>query len=103
MLQPMKAKFGISLSNRAVMFGWATTDDLIQAAKIAEESHHFHGVWVGDNLLSKPRIESVVTRSAIAAHTRIVKLGRGHAHRPRPFASLRMTYRFILLGALTEP
>ncbi len=75
MLQPMKAKFGFSLSNRAVLFGWATMGDLIQAAKMAEESRYFHGVWVGDNLLSKPRIESVVTLSAIAAHTRIVKLG----------------------------
>ncbi len=54
MLQPMKAKFGISLSNRAVLFNWATMEDLIQAAKTAEESGYFHGVWVGDSLLSKP-------------------------------------------------
>ncbi len=75
MLHPMKAKFGISLSNRAVLFNWATMEDLIQAAKTAEESGYFHGVWVGDNLLSKPRIESIVTLSAIAAHTQSVKLG----------------------------
>ena len=72
---PMKAKFGISLSNRAVLFNWATMDDLIDAARTAEESGYFHGVWVGDNLLSKPRVESIVTLSAIAAHTRTVKLG----------------------------
>ena len=35
----------------------------------------FHGVWVGDNLLSKPRIEAIVTLSAIAAQTERVKLG----------------------------
>src|SRR5918999_6460841 len=71
----MKAKFGISLSNRAVLFNWATMDDLIEAARAAEESGYFHGVWVGDNLLSKPRVEAIVTLSAIAARTQRVTLG----------------------------
>jgi alkanesulfonate monooxygenase SsuD/methylene tetrahydromethanopterin reductase-like flavin-dependent oxidoreductase (luciferase family) len=71
----MKTKFGVSLSNRAILFNWSTMDDLIEAARIAEDSGCFHGVWVGDNLLSKPRVESIVTLSAIAAHTRRVKLG----------------------------
>ena len=75
MQHPMQAKFGISLSNRAVLFDWATMDDLIEAAKTAEASGYFHGVWVGDNLLSKPRVESIVTLSAIAAHTKEMKLG----------------------------
>ena len=60
MTYSMKAKFGLSLSTRAVLFDWATTDDLIAAARIAEASGYFHGVWVGDNLLSKPRVESIV-------------------------------------------
>ena len=71
----MGAKFGLSLSNRAVLFGWATMGDLIEAAIIAEESGYFSGVWVGDNLLSKPRVESIVTLSAIAARTERVTLG----------------------------
>lgn len=75
MAHAMQAKFGISLSNRAVLFDWATTDDLIAAARTAEASGYFHGVWVGDNLLSKPRVESIVILSAIAAHTATVTLG----------------------------
>lgn len=71
----MQAQFGLSLSNRAVLFDWATPGDLIAAARTAEASGYFHGVWVGDNLLSKPRMESIVTLSAIAAHTTTVKLG----------------------------
>jgi alkanesulfonate monooxygenase SsuD/methylene tetrahydromethanopterin reductase-like flavin-dependent oxidoreductase (luciferase family) len=71
----MHAKFGLSLSNRAVLFDWATLDDLIAAARQAEASGYFHGVWVGDNLLSKPRIEAIVTLSAIAAQTQHVRLG----------------------------
>src|ERR671919_3009686 len=69
------AKFGLSLSNRAVLFGWASLDDLIEAAQRAEASGYFHGVWVGDNLLSKPRLEAIVTLSAIAARTQQVRLG----------------------------
>lgn len=72
---PMRAKFGLSLSTRAVLFGWATLDDLLDAAQMAEVSGYFHGVWVGDNLLSKPRVEAIVTLSAIAARTQEVKLG----------------------------
>ena len=71
----MRAKFGLSLSNRAVLFDWATMDDLIEAAVFAEQSGYFSGVWVGDNLLSKPRVESIVTLSAIAARTERVSLG----------------------------
>ena len=71
----MRAKFGLSLSNRAVLFHWTTLDDLIEAAQCAEASGYFHGVWVGDNLLSKPRLEAIVTLSAIAARTQQVRLG----------------------------
>jgi alkanesulfonate monooxygenase SsuD/methylene tetrahydromethanopterin reductase-like flavin-dependent oxidoreductase (luciferase family) len=71
----MQAKFGLSLSNRAVLFGWATLADLLDAAQLAERSGYFHSVWVGDNLLSKPRAEAIVTLSAIAARTQEVKLG----------------------------
>ena len=75
MTYEMAANFGLSLSNRAVVFGWGSLKDLIQGARTAEESGYFHGVWVGDNLLSKPRVDSIVTLSAIAAHTQQVKLG----------------------------
>jgi alkanesulfonate monooxygenase SsuD/methylene tetrahydromethanopterin reductase-like flavin-dependent oxidoreductase (luciferase family) len=75
MSDTMRAKFGLSLSNRAVLFGWASIDDLLEAAAMAERSGGFHGVWVGDNLLSKPRLEAIVTLAAIAARTQRVKLG----------------------------
>ena len=74
-LRPMAAQFGISLSTRAVLFNWGTLPDIIQAARTAEDSGFFHGVWVGDNLLSKPRVEAIVNLSAIAARTQRVKLG----------------------------
>jgi alkanesulfonate monooxygenase SsuD/methylene tetrahydromethanopterin reductase-like flavin-dependent oxidoreductase (luciferase family) len=72
---PMTAKFGLSLSTRAVLFDWGTLDDLFDMARLAEDTGMFHGVWVGDNLLSKPRVESIVTLSALATKTKRVKLG----------------------------
>ena len=56
-------RFGISLPNRAVLFGVSPTL-LLETAEAAERSGFFDSAWVGDNLLSKPRLESIVTLSA---------------------------------------
>ncbi|NJL33593.1 MAG: LLM class flavin-dependent oxidoreductase [Chloroflexaceae bacterium] len=56
------------------MFG-TPVDALLTAAQQAEESGLFDSVWVGDNLLSKPRLEAIVTLSALATCTRRVRLG----------------------------
>ena len=70
-----KTKFGLSLSNRAVMFGWSSIGNLLDAAVTAEDSGCFDGIWTGDNLLSKPRVDALVLLSAIASRTQRVKLG----------------------------
>ena len=72
MRQPIR--FGISLPNRAVLFG-LSADVLLETAEHAEASGFFDSVWVGDNLLSKPRLESIVTLAALAARTRRLRLG----------------------------
>src|SRR6476661_457023 len=66
--------FGLSLPNRAVLFG-LSADTLLKTAEAAEASGAFDSVWVGDNLLYTPRLESTVLLSAIAARTRRVRLG----------------------------
>ena len=70
-----RPKYGISLSNRSVVTGDKTVGDLVDMAVAAEESGCFDGVWVGDNLLSKPRFDYLVLLSAIAARTNRVKTG----------------------------
>lgn len=67
-------RFGISLPNRAVLFG-VSPNLLLETAEMADCSGFFDSVWVGDNLLSKPRLESIVTLAALAARTERVKLG----------------------------
>lgn len=67
-------RFGVSLPNRAVLFGMPVAL-LLETAEQAEASGLFDSVWVGDNFLSKPRLEAMVTLSALAARTRRLKLG----------------------------
>jgi len=67
-------KFGISLPNRAVLFGMPF-EVLLKTAEQAETSEMFDSVWVGDNLTSKPRFEAIVALSALAVRTRQLKLG----------------------------
>jgi alkanesulfonate monooxygenase SsuD/methylene tetrahydromethanopterin reductase-like flavin-dependent oxidoreductase (luciferase family) len=66
--------FGLSLPNRGVLFGYPV-EELLDAAVLAEESGVFGSVWVGDNYLSKPRLEALVTLAAIAGRTSRVRLG----------------------------
>ena len=66
--------YGISLPNRAVLFG-VRTEELLDVAVRADASSALDSVWVGDNFFSQPRIESMVLLSAIAARTTRVSLG----------------------------
>ena len=69
-----KVRFGFSLPNRAVVFG-LPVETLLEAADRAEASGRFDSIWVGDNFLFTPRLESIVLLSALAARTRRVRLG----------------------------
>ena len=49
--------------------------ELIDMAVAAENSGLVDAIWVGDSILSKPRLECIPLLGAIAAHTSRVKLG----------------------------
>ena len=68
-------KLGLLLPNQGVVFGATTVPELLELAELAEASGAFDGLWVGDNLLAKPRLESVTLLSALAARTRRCRLG----------------------------
>ena len=59
-------KLGLLLPNQGVVFGATTVPELIELAERAEASEVFESLWVGDNLLAKPRLESVTLLSALA-------------------------------------
>lgn len=67
-------RVGLILPNRGPVMGATTIDELLDLAVDAERSG-WDSVWVGDSLLAKPRVEAVVTLSAIAARTERVRLG----------------------------
>jgi alkanesulfonate monooxygenase SsuD/methylene tetrahydromethanopterin reductase-like flavin-dependent oxidoreductase (luciferase family) len=73
----MRASFGLTLANRGVIIGAVKVADLIHMTQQAEASGAFDAVWVGDSLLAKPRFESVVLLSALAAVTKKVRLAVG--------------------------
>jgi alkanesulfonate monooxygenase SsuD/methylene tetrahydromethanopterin reductase-like flavin-dependent oxidoreductase (luciferase family) len=68
-------RYGLSLANRGVLFGVTTVDELLDVSEQADASGAFDSIWVGDGLFIKPRLESLVLLSAIAARTRRVRLG----------------------------
>jgi alkanesulfonate monooxygenase SsuD/methylene tetrahydromethanopterin reductase-like flavin-dependent oxidoreductase (luciferase family) len=68
-------RYGLSLPNRGILFGATSVDELIELSERAEASGAFESIWVGDSIFIKPRLESLVLLSAIAARTRTVRLG----------------------------
>jgi len=69
-------RFGLSLANRGVVIGaGGGPDELVAMAEAADRSELFDAVFTGDNLISKPRIDSIVLLSLLAGRTRRVTLG----------------------------
>lgn len=50
-------------------------ETLFDTARAAERSGAFDSVWVGDNFLSKPRLEAIVLLGTLAGVTQRVRLG----------------------------
>ncbi|MBM4260053.1 MAG: LLM class flavin-dependent oxidoreductase [Deltaproteobacteria bacterium] len=69
------ATFGLTLSNRAIVTKNTPVKELIDQAVRAECSGLVDAVWVGDSIISKPRLECVPLLGAIASHTEKVRLG----------------------------
>jgi alkanesulfonate monooxygenase SsuD/methylene tetrahydromethanopterin reductase-like flavin-dependent oxidoreductase (luciferase family) len=70
-----KTTFGLTLSNRALVTLGTQPKDLIDMAVQAENSGVIDAIWVGDSILSKPRLECIPLLGAIAARTSRAKLG----------------------------
>jgi alkanesulfonate monooxygenase SsuD/methylene tetrahydromethanopterin reductase-like flavin-dependent oxidoreductase (luciferase family) len=70
-----KTTFGLTLSNRALVTRGTQSRELIDMAVQAENTGAIDALWVGDSILSKPRLECIPLLGAIAAHTSRVKLG----------------------------
>ncbi|MCZ6645902.1 MAG: LLM class flavin-dependent oxidoreductase [SAR324 cluster bacterium] len=70
-----KLRLGLLLPNQGIVFGAVTTAELLDMAEEADASGLFDTMFVGDNLLAKPRMESVTLLSALAMRTKKARLG----------------------------
>lgn len=70
-----KMKLGLLLPNQGVVFGAVTIKEMVEMAEEADRSGIFDSLFVGDNLLAKPRLESVTLLSMLAGRTQRARLG----------------------------
>jgi alkanesulfonate monooxygenase SsuD/methylene tetrahydromethanopterin reductase-like flavin-dependent oxidoreductase (luciferase family) len=67
--------FGLTLPQRAILFGALTPRLLVELAVRADQNRLFDSVWVGDSLLAKPRPDSLTLLGGLATATTRVTLG----------------------------
>lgn len=72
---PHQPSLGLTLSNRALLIRGTSPAELIEMAVRAEDTGMVDAVWVGDSILSKPRLECIPLLGAIASRTTRVRLG----------------------------
>ena len=83
-------KFGLTLSNRGVVTGASTLDDMIALAQRADADQLWDSIWVGDSILAKPRLDALSLMSALAVVTERVRIG------PACFASTPLRPALLL-------
>ncbi len=67
--------FGLTLSNRGVVTGASTLDDMIALAQRADSDERWDSIWVGDSILAKPRLDALTLMGALAVVTERVRIG----------------------------
>ena len=68
-------QIGINVNTRApIILKDYTVKDLVHLGERVEEAG-YHSAWVGDSLVSKPRLEPLTTMAAIGSRTSKIKLG----------------------------
>jgi alkanesulfonate monooxygenase SsuD/methylene tetrahydromethanopterin reductase-like flavin-dependent oxidoreductase (luciferase family) len=97
-----RCKFGLTLTNRGVITGASTLDDMMRITRQADGDDVWDSIWVGDSVLAKPRLDSIVLLSALALQTERLRMG------PACFAStplrpaLQLAYQWFSLDFLAN-
>jgi alkanesulfonate monooxygenase SsuD/methylene tetrahydromethanopterin reductase-like flavin-dependent oxidoreductase (luciferase family) len=68
-------KFGITLSNRAVLLGLCSVEDLLRLAEAVDTTPGFDSVWCGDALFVNRRLDATMLLAAVAARTERMLIG----------------------------
>ena len=97
-----KCKFGLTLTNRGVITGASTLEDMVAITRRADADEAWDSVWVGDSIFAKPRLDSIALLSALALQTERLRMG------PACFAStplrpaLQLAYQWFSLDYLSN-
>lgn len=94
-------QFGLVLSNRSVVTGETTTEDLLTLAQRAEGAG-WDSVWVGDSIFAKPRLDALVLLAALAAQTQRIRLGPASLTSTPLRDPLQLAYQWYSLDVLSE-
>ena len=95
-----QCKFGLTLTNRGVITGASTLDDMITIARQADTDDLWDSVWVGDSIFAKPRLDAIALLGGLALQTKRIRMG------PACFAStplrpaLQLAYQWFSLDFL---
>ena len=93
-------KFGLTLTNRGVITGASTLEDMVMVTRQADADDVWDSVWVGDSIFAKPRLDAIALLSGLALLTKRVRMG------PACFAStplrpaLQLAYQWFSLDFL---
>lgn len=68
-------KWGLMLPSRGVLMGMFGPEYLLELADTCEAASAFDGVWAGDSIIAKPRLEALMLLAAIAGRTKRLTLG----------------------------
>lgn len=90
-----RTKYGLTLSNRSVLLGMASMEEMNSLARAADQAEVWDSVWLGDSIFAKPRVDALVALGALAAHTERVKLGVGCMASTPLRDALLMAYQWL--------
>ena len=74
-MSEVRTSFGLTISNRSLLIRGVEAKEVVDLAVQAEETGLLQAVWVGDSILSKPRLECIALLGAIAGRTSRLRLG----------------------------
>ncbi|MBI4277642.1 MAG: LLM class flavin-dependent oxidoreductase [Armatimonadetes bacterium] len=74
-MAPSATHVGFFLPNRGVAVGKFSAEDHVALARQIDRDGDVDSLWIGDSIISKPRLEAIAILSALAAATRRVRLG----------------------------
>ena len=107
MTHQQSPKLGILLPTRGILLKGDAPSDLSSLFDMAQQAEdaNLDSVWVGDSLVSKPRLEPLSTLAAVAVKTSRIRLGTAvllaPLRQPVQLAQMAVTVDLISNGRLT--